>query len=139
MFQKYLGYSIAVIALCATVSACKTTEPPKPTGTALTGAQLQAIYASGKPVVSSGKSLESGNSWKLARDGKDQQMIKVANGDFSDTGTYRIADNMICSKWKKIRDGAETCSTMYVLPDGTYEAADEKGVKIAVFTIEKSG
>jgi hypothetical protein len=40
----------------------------------------------------------------------------------------------MCNKWEKIRNGAEACTTLHALPDGTYEAANEKGERIATFT-----
>jgi hypothetical protein len=139
MTTKKLLLAVAALGLCVTVAACKTTPPPKPMGKALTGAELQAQYASGKPIASSGKSLISGNSWKITRDGVNSQTIQVVGSDFTDTGTYRIADNTICSKWVKIRDGAEVCSTIYVRPDGTYEAANAKGEKTAEFVLQPGG
>lgn len=31
---------------------------------------------------------------------------------FSDRGTWKINGNVFCSKWKKLRDGKERCSTI---------------------------
>ena len=31
---------------------------------------------------------------------------------FKDRGTWKIVGNEFCSKWKKLRDGAERCSTL---------------------------
>ena len=93
---------------------------------------------SGTATVSKGRSLESGSNWEIARDGNGVQSIKVVDSGFADTGTYRIDGYQICSKWQKIRDGSETCSALYALPDSTYEAADGKGVKLATFIIEKA-
>jgi hypothetical protein len=52
----------------------------------------------------------------------------VALNNFSDTGTWRLDEKGYCTKWQKIRNGAEACYTIvrrgsstYILnPDGSY-------------------
>lgn len=80
--------------------------------------------------------MESGNKWEILRDGNGNQSIVVAGSGYQDSGTYRIDGNQLCSKWKEIRDGAENCVTFYLLPDGSYEAANASGAKTATFVIK---
>jgi hypothetical protein len=37
----------------------------------------------------------------------------------SDTGTWRLSGNQLCTKFKKLRQGQETCPTYQLRPDGT--------------------
>lgn len=61
--------------------------------------------------------------------------IRLRGGDFFDKGTYRIeADGRLCLKWEVIRDGVETCQTVwsangkdyFVLPDGNVSSVAYK-------------
>jgi len=54
--------------------------------------------------------------------------LTLAGTDFTDTGTWRIKDGRLCTRWTKIRNGEEACVTVYktgerarasFLPDGT--------------------
>jgi len=42
------------------------------------------------------------------------------SGAVSDDGDWRIQDGRLCHKWKKIRNGAESCATLYSLRDRIY-------------------
>ena len=113
------------------------TPPPKPVGSPMTGAELTQIYLSGTPLLISGHSLKSGRNFTIARDGKGGQSITNPSNDFSDTGTYRIQGNQLCSKWVKIREGAESCNSVFKAKDGSYEYSDEKGNLAGTFTLSK--
>ena len=123
----------AICAISIGLAACAAKPPPKVTGKMMTGDEVAAWYLSGKATETSGTSTISGNSWTISRDGEGEQSIKSDSGSFSDTGTYRLEGNALCSKWVKIRDGNEACATLHAMPDGTYEAANEKGELIATF------
>jgi hypothetical protein len=34
-------------------------------------------------------------------------------GNIEDTGNWSIEDNIVCSKWRKLRSGAERCGVFY--------------------------
>lgn len=126
------------LSMIVAVAACKTTPPPKPTGTALTNADLVALYEKGIATTGTGKSLGSGKTFEITRDGSGNQTGKLTDGDWSDTGTYRVDGDMVCSKWKNTRNGAERCSKFYLQKDGTYTAHDSSGKKTAEFSIKAS-
>ena len=126
---------LAGISLAALVAACKTTPPPKADGKQLSAAEVQALYLAGTPTVSHGTSLDSGREWKLARDGSGAQSLAMVSTSYTDTGTYRIDGNRVCSKWVKIRNGAEACGYIHQTPDGKYQSVNDKGEKTSVFTI----
>lgn len=131
--QKLTTILFTVCALSVGLAACATKPPPQASGKMMTGEEIAAWYMSGKQTETGGRSRDSGNAWTISRDGKGGQSISVSGG-FSDTGSYRIDGDMLCTKWIKIRSGAEQCTTLHALPDGTYEAANEKGERIATFT-----
>jgi hypothetical protein len=55
----------------------------------------------------------------------------VRSPDVSDTGTYRITDDdMYCSKYRKLRDGVETCQTIWQTGPNTYETHLPNGTVI---------
>ncbi len=128
MFSKYLTTAL-IIGVALGVSACRTTPPPKPMGVKVTGEELAAWYMSGKSTTTESTSLESGRSYVITRDGAGRQQLSASGGSFTDTGSYRIEGDMVCNKWKVVREGQEKCFVMYALPDGTYEVFDENGVK----------
>ena len=133
---KHRLYSFVIAGLCASLAACTNAPPPKPSGKQLSAAEVASLYLSGEPVTNSGTSIDSGRKWEITRDGNGNQSIVVAGSGYQDSGTYRIDGNQLCSKWKEIRDGAENCVTYYVLPDGSYEAADASGAKTATFVVQ---
>jgi hypothetical protein len=136
--MRKTGALIVGILLAATVSACNTAPPPAPTGKQLTATELEQIYMAGTPVVSQGTSVESGRQWKISRDGKGAQTLEMLTSDFTDTGTYRLDGAVICSKWIKVRGGAESCNSVYDAGDGKYQSANDKGEKTSDFTVSKS-
>ena len=125
----------AGIALAALVAACNSAPPPKVEGQQLSAAELQALYMSGAQTLSHGTSIESGREWKITRDGAGGQSLAMVSSDYTDEGNYRIDGNMVCSKWVKIRNGAESCSYIHQTPDGKFQSANDKGKKRGVFTI----
>ena len=128
MFSKSLTTAL-IIGVALGVSACRTTPPPKPMGVKVTGEELATWYMSGKSTTTEGTSLESGRAYVITRDGAGQQQLSSSGGSFTDTGSYRIEGDKVCSKWEVIRNGVEQCFFTYALPDGTYEVFDDKGVK----------
>ena len=128
---------LAGISLVALVAACKTTPPPVVEGTQLSAAEMQALYMSGQPTVSQGISLTSGREWRISRDGTGKQSLSVISSSYTDTGTYRIDGNRVCSTWVQTRNGQERCNTIYRTPDGKYQSAHENGEKAADFTVVK--
>lgn len=132
--RKLTTILFAVCALSISLAACASKPPPKATGKMMTGEEIAAWYMSGNQTETAGKSVGTGNAWVISRNGNGEQSISSNNGNFTDKGTYRIDGDILCTKWVKIRNGAEACTTLHVLPDGTYEAANEKGERIATFT-----
>lgn len=138
MTVRSLGLMVAVVGLGLSLGACKTTPPPAPAGTALTNADLVALYMNGSATVNTGTSLGSGNRFEISRDGNGSQSGRGIGVDWSDTGSYRIDGNTICSRWKTLRGGREQCSTFYRKADGSYASYDESGMKMADFTVKGS-
>ena len=125
----------AALVLSAAVAACNTAPPPKAEGKQLMAAELQALFLSGAPTITEGTSVDSGRQWQIMRDGAGAQSLSMAASDFTDTGTYRIEGDTVCSKWVEIRDGAEACGSIFLQPDGTYQSANSKGERRSVFTV----
>jgi len=124
---------LAGLSLAALVAACNTAPPPKAEGKQLSAAEMQALYMSGTQTVSQGTSLATGREWIITRDGTGTQSLALVSSDYTDTGTYRVDGAMVCSKWVKRSD--ETCAQVFQLPDGKYQAANEKGEMLAEFTV----
>lgn len=61
---------------------------------------------------------------------------KFDNGQFTDEGWWRIENNEYCSKWKKIRNGAERCYTWFKVEENTYEVFYPDGSKSGIMTID---
>jgi hypothetical protein len=69
-------------------------------------------------------------SWRSV-DGQFSGIVRYApngvvttTGNFSpnlksDSGTWRLNGNQLCTKFKKVRQGRETCPTYRLRPDGT--------------------
>ena len=118
------------------LAACKTTPPPpKITGTKMTGEELTALYLSGNPTIGQGKSVRTGTTYKIERDGKGTQTLQDENG-YSDSGSYRIDSDKLCSKWVEIRKGKEGCFEMYRQEDGSIQAVNSEGKVITTGTIK---
>ena len=94
---------------------------------------VRSTFTSGTQTVSQGTSLATGREWIITRDGTGAQSLAVVSSDYTDTGTYRVDGAMVCSKWVKRSD--ETCAEVFQLPDGKYQAANEKGEMLAEFTV----
>lgn len=43
---------------------------------------------------------------------KDDGGLELAGNNFADSGVWRLSDSGYCTKWQKIRNGAETCFTV---------------------------
>ncbi len=126
---------LAGISLAALGATCNTAPPPKAEGTQLSAAEVTALYMSGGQTLSHGTSLKSGREWKITRDGAGVQSLAMVSSDFTDTGTYRIDGNMVCSQWVNVCNGGESCNSIYQTPDGKYQSANDKGEKQNIFTI----
>lgn len=61
---------------------------------------------------------------------------KLISPTFTDEGTYTIRGGEQCSKWKKIRNGAEKCTTWFDIGDNKYETYDRDGSMNGTLTIK---
>jgi hypothetical protein len=44
-----------------------------------------------------------------------------------DEGTYSVADGQFCDKWKVVKDGAESCHTLFMTAANTYKLITKEG------------
>ena len=99
--KKLLGTvaatAIATIALAT--SNLAEAEPNK-----LGAEQLTAFYKGGFK-------MRHSRGWTVSVSGDGTQ---VFNGDFIDRGRWRIVGDKQCSKWGKIRSGAEACFDVWL-------------------------
>jgi hypothetical protein len=106
-------------------------QPPRK----LTGAEILGAFV-GNTVYTAGRFGAKTNIIHYDTDGT----IKLISPDVWDAGTYKVSDDgVFCTKYRLIRDGSETCQTIYQvgpsayefhLPNGTIlKATVEPGVK----------
>ncbi len=54
----------------------------------------------------------------------------------NDQGTFRIKDDQFCSTWTRLRNGAESCSTIYQVSGTEYEFISGDGTSAAVMRLK---
>lgn len=114
------------------VSGCVTAKQKKLDmgASSLSHQELQSLFSkpiSGNWVSSSGKTA----SVQYMPDG----VQKISSTRTTDEGTWRIADGTQCSKWKKIRKGAERCTTWFEIAPKKYEVYSTDGALAGEITI----
>lgn len=92
--------------------------------------ELQALFS--KPVSGSYAGQKGTVTVNYMPDGT--QKIQYSKG--TDVGKWRIANGEQCSKWTKIRKGAEKCTTWFEITPGTYEVYTRDGSKDGVMTFK---
>jgi hypothetical protein len=110
--MKTLFWSIAVAGLVVTVTGCAMTEKSlREKGQApMTQQQLQDMYAQPRKVAWTNDRNQSGTA-AYTPDGVGR--VEWPGGGA--TGKYRIVDGKFCSTYAAIRNGVETCFTVYQL------------------------
>jgi hypothetical protein len=64
--------------------------------------------------------------------GGDQQ-IEWAGG--TDSGTFQIRRDQFCSRWKTLRNGAESCTRVFRVSETEYELVGDDGVYAATMIL----
>jgi hypothetical protein len=62
------------------------------------------------------------------------QGIEWANG--KDTGTFQIRNDHFCSRWKTLRNGAESCTRVFKISETEYELVGDDGVYAATMNLK---
>lgn len=117
-----VGAALLVLAACESTTDLKTTEESG--GRMLTGAELTERYKAPVRMTWNNASGNSGTS-----DIRPDGTLTVDWGGGSDEGEWRIIGDTVCNKYKKVRDGEETCFVQFEMPDGSfrqYEAETKK-------------
>lgn len=126
------GLLIFVLMTALLMQGCASQRAPysEPEGTLMTNSDLATLFSQpGQAEFANSRGI---SVVSYAPDGT--QTLK--KGSFSDVGTYRIDGNQLCSKWKKIRNGAEECSTLYRTGAKEYRVASQTGGKGGVLTFQ---
>ncbi len=111
--MKILTLAVSILALASGTAMAQAPMQPHQ----LTGAEIRALGE--HTAYSAGRFGPKTNTSYFTPDGQ----IRMRSPDISDTGTFRITDDdMYCSKYRKLRDGAETCQTIWQTGPNTYEA-----------------
>jgi hypothetical protein len=62
------------------------------------------------------------------------QQIEWAGG--KDSGTFQIRQDHFCSRWKSLRNGAESCTRVYKVSETEYELVGDDGVYAATMILK---
>ena len=62
------------------------------------------------------------------------QQIEWAGG--KDSGTFQIRQDHFCSRWKTLRNGAESCTRVYKVSETEYELVGDDGVYAATMILK---
>jgi hypothetical protein len=120
---------LAVVIAMASNVAVAQVAPGAPRR--LTGAEIRAAYV-GNSAYTAGRFGPKTSAGYFAPDGQ----VRMRSPDVSDTGTYRITDDdMYCSKFQKLRDGVETCQTIWQTGTNSYEAHLPNGAVLKVIIV----
>ena len=122
-----LGSLVLLLISCATVEEKLQEEGIKP----LSQAELETLYEGG-PTVNF-KSARNSGTVIYHTDGK----CEVDWGRGTDTGVYSLKDNLICTKWIKIRDCKEGCFKIYKIGDNKYKAINQDGTLNSEFSLNQ--
>jgi hypothetical protein len=63
-----------------------------------------------------------------------RQIIDWGSGN--DTGTFRINEDEFCSTWSRLRNGEESCSTIYKISETEYEFIGSDGTSAAIMRLK---
>ena len=109
---------IAVFACYAQTSAAQTSTPPAQYPHQLTAAELRATIPNSTAYLPGNWGPKSYVNYRSA-DGH----IHVKGPDIDDLGTFRITDDgLLCTKYNKLRNGQETCQTVWLTGPGAMES-----------------
>jgi outer membrane murein-binding lipoprotein Lpp len=98
----------------------------------LSAAELRQIYAAGVTSYSSGSSGPKTFAGYYSPDGK----IILHSPQMNDIGTYRITDDgEFCTRYTTIRNGVETCQTMWQVDQNTIEGHLPNGAVIQATSV----
>jgi hypothetical protein len=118
---------LLVVAAVASASSSAFAQAPAPHK--LSGAEIRAAYV-GNLAYGAGRFGPKTITTYFAPDGQ----VRLRSPDVNDIGTYRISDDMYCSKYQKLRDGVETYQTIWQTGPNTDEAHAPNG-SVAKVTI----
>ena len=98
----------------------------------LSAAELRQRYAAGVTSYSSGSSGPKTFAGYYSPDGK----IVLHSPQMNDIGTYRITDDgQFCTRYTTIRNGVETCQTMWQVDQNTIEGHLPNGAVIQATSV----
>ena len=63
-----------------------------------------------------------------------EQRIEWAGG--TDSGTFQVRQDRFCSRWKTLRNGAESCTRVYQISETEYELVGDDGVYAATMVLK---
>ena len=89
----------------------------------LSAAELKAVLLGNTSIGSTSK----GTPYWLYRNPDGSQALETDSG-FTDEGNWWVTDDgKMCSKWEKIRDGAENCGKVYRVSKDRYRTTSADG------------
>jgi hypothetical protein len=107
-------------------------SPAQPTAHQLSAAELRQRYAAGVTSYSSGSAGPRTFAGYYSPDGK----IILHSPQMNDIGTYRIMDDgEFCTRYTTIRNGVETCQTMWQIDPNTVEGHLPNGAVIQATSV----
>lgn len=112
MFRS-MAMTLIVLAMPLVLVGQAKGEPKK-----LNNEELTALYEGGF-------TIEHEKGWKMVVSGDGTMLFE---GGVTDTGTWRIDGDQACSRWRKLRSGAERCFPIEIDGD-SYIWADSDGKK----------
>jgi hypothetical protein len=115
-------------------TARTTSQAPaaQPASRQLSATELRQRYAAGVTSYSSGSSGPKTFAGYYSPDGK----IVVHSPQMNDIGTYRITDDgEFCTRYTTIRNGVETCQTMWQVDQNTIEGHLPNGAVIQATSV----
>lgn len=124
--------NIIGLAMCIALVACKTTEDTlKEAGKKpMTAVQIRQLYANNTVigVTNGGQSFEA----KFSSDGT----AILHAGSINEPGKWWVeGDDIYCSQWTTVRDGAKRCLRIYDI-GGKYQSVELDGYASSTFTVK---
>ncbi len=129
-------YKLGLVLLVAVALSHSATAQDKPKGTPLAGADLNKLFAGGalldytfRPNSSRGAIILNPNGIAMV------QWLNIGGTAGQETGTWRIAGETLCIKWKLLFDGADRCERHYRVADNAYESWDAGGKPVLAYRV----
>ena len=88
----------------------------------MTGEELSALLGAGKKINLGGGREDYSGVLDIKSDGTASGSVQVPGKTIPLDGTWKIADNRFCRKWREVDAGAEVCEVWKKIGDGRVEA-----------------